>query len=302
MNTNPLTYSTDLKALLEAFGLPEDTKAELGATPGCFTAELPAAVYHSTKNTISHTGMLELLRSPAHYREYLESSRDRSTPNIGTATHSAVLEPATFTTEYPVFLGSRRGSGWNDFQAEHTGKLILTKPELTAVLGMKKAIFDFTDFDLKGAISIGESEKSIFWIDEETGVQCRVRIDSLNPCVIFDLKTCGDAREHGFLIQAVKLGYDLEAGMYVEGARRLLGKTLPFAFVAVEEKAPHGVWVYQAPASLMSSGTSKFRQGVRAYKTLCDTNDWHCYKNAISNLEWPKYAMHMDDTIDYATN
>ena len=300
-NTN-LSECTDLPTLLNAFGLPPDTPAELGAMPGCFSAEVEAAVYHSTQNTISHSGLIHLLRSPQHYRVYLDAPEDNGKPNFGTAVHSAVLEPTNFNRDYTVFLGSRRGAAWTQFEQENDGKYILTGVEMEAVLGIKKSVHSFEDYPLKQALELGESEKSIFWIDPETGVQCRIRTDSLNPAVIFDLKTTSDARPEGILHQTVRMGYDLEAGMYSEGVTRFKGQSLPFIFIFVEDKAPYGVWMHSAGESMIENGSRKFRKGVRAFKQLIDTNNWHGYRNAISTLELPKYAMLSPESIDDATN
>ena len=300
--THPLADSRDLPALLSAFGLPPDTKADLGEMPGCFCAELEAPVYHATPNTISHTSMIHLLRSPKHLQVYMDGPRDDTKPNIGTATHSAILEPGNFNNEYGVYLGTRKGGQWDEFVAQNPSKLILTQKEMVSVLGMKKAVNEFQDFPLRQALDLGESEKSIFWIDPETGVQCRIRIDSLTPSVIFDLKTTDDARPKSINHQSVRLHYDLEAGMYVEGAKRFLGKSLPFIFIFVESNAPHGVWLHTAGESVIENGYRKFRRGVRAFQTLMATKNWHGYINAISTMELPKYAMLSPDATDDATN
>lgn len=299
---NPLAASRDLPELLAAFGLPPDTKAELGELPGCFTAEVEAELYHSTPNTISHSSMIHLLRSPQHYRVYLDGPRDDSTPNLGTAFHSAVLEPHKFINDYKVYLQTRKGAAWEEFSKQFQGKMILTQKEMTSVLGMKKALTDFTDFPIQKGFELGKAEQSIFWIDPETGVQCRIRVDNLTPSVIWDLKSTNDSRPESIVHQVVRMHYDLEAGMYVEGVKRFTGKSLPFIFVFVEDAQPHGVWMHTAGATMIENGYRKFRRGTRAFATLKATNNWHCYLNAISTLELPKYAMLSPDAIEDAAN
>ena len=290
MQTN-LAECTHLPTLLEAFGLPEDTDATLGAMPGCFTAKLDAPTYHSTKNTISHTGILHLLRSPAHYKVYMESNRDDSSPNFGTVSHSAILEPLEFNEQYAVFTGVRRGSKWELFAESNSHKLILNQTEYQSILSMKRSVYEFRDFPLGKAIETGEAEKSIFWIDPDTGVQCRIRVDLLTPFVSFDLKTTNDARPQSVLRQSMKLGYPLEAGMYTEGVFRLTGNYQPFVFIFVEDSAPYGVWVQTAGESFVREGTRMFRNGVEAFKKLQETQDFHCYLNACTTLELPKYLI-----------
>lgn len=290
MTVAALAESTDLKSLLEAFGLPPDTKAELGAMPGCFSAELDPAIYHSTPDTISQTGMRYLLRSPLHYKAFLDEPRDLA-PNIGTATHAAILEPNKFVYDYTVYHGRRSGKDWDLFLTANPNKIILSETEMSAVRGMQKAVLNFEDFPLKQTIPLGVPEKSIFWIDPVTGVRCRIRIDLLTQSVIFDLKTVGDARPDGFLRQLLQKEYDLQSAMYTEGVKRFVGHTLPFIFICVETAAPHGTWLHPAGESILENGNRKFRRGLAAFQRLLLSNEWHGYRNAISTLELPKYAM-----------
>ena len=292
--TSNLAESTDLQALLAAFGLPPDTKAELGELPGCFTAELDAPDYHATINTISHTGIVHLNRSPAHYKVYRDQVRSEGALNFGTAAHSAILEPADFNRHYKLFNGTRRGERWESFQEENSGSLILNHTEMEAVMSIKKAVLNYDQFPLGKAIQLGMPEKSIFWIDPATGIQCRIRVDLLTAQVMFDLKTTDDARPKPALRQSMQLGYDIEAAMYSEGVSRFLGKTLPFVFIFAETKAPFGVWMHTAGESFIDEGKKKFLRGLQTFKSLQETQNYHCYLNAMSTLEIPKYYLDTD--------
>ncbi|MBA3031615.1 MAG: PD-(D/E)XK nuclease-like domain-containing protein [Gammaproteobacteria bacterium] len=64
--------------------------------------------YHSNKEAVGHSGLVKLMRSPAHYQEYVANPPE-PTPAMafGTALHMAVLEPAEFSSVYSVFDESR---------------------------------------------------------------------------------------------------------------------------------------------------------------------------------------------------
>ncbi len=262
-----------------------------GVSPGSFTATMDNATYHAQKAFISNSGMKELLRSPAHYFEYLNGEREEKAPNLGTAIHAAVLEPAEFAKHYVTYAGYRRGKAWDEFQAANPDKQILNETESAAVEGVVKAVAQFDAYPLRAALDIGEVEKSIFWIDEETGVGCRIRADCLTPFVIFDVKSIDDARPEKVARQVASMEYDLQAFMYTEGVRAFTGKTLPFYFVFIETGRPHGIWIHRAGQSVMRNGEIKFRRGVRAFKRLQATGDWHGYANPISDLELPRYSL-----------
>lgn len=262
-----------------------------GATQGCFHLDIPCDEYHQLPDSVSCSGLKHILRSPAHFRAYLEQDDDGK-PNIGTALHCAVLEPEAFEKTYTVYKGARRGKAYDAFVEENVGKIILTEIEWIKVHGMLKALMSHAQFPLWKALQSAQREMSVFWTDEETGIQCRVRFDALPaPFATFDLKTTTDARPEHFIRQAVRLDYDLQAAMYTEAARRFVGELIPFVFVAVEEETPHGVWLMPAGQSMIDNGWKKFRKALSIYKTCRETGQWPGYANAYTTLEMPRYAL-----------
>lgn len=265
-----------------------------GATPGksdeCVSVDLPIDTYHSMYAFISHTGMKELLRSPAHYHAYLGKGGDRGvTPNFGSAAHMAVLEPEAYARSYVVFEGRRAGKAFDEFRDAHIDKQILNRDEADRIEGILRSLREFSDFPVMDAFGIGESEKSIFWRCKETGACCRIRTDSLNPFAIFDLKTIDDARPTTVLQQIMRSDYDLQAYLYTSGVREFTGESLPFNFVFVEDKSPHGVWLYTAGASLLASGREKFLRGAKAFTDIERANLLQSYSPAFSIIEAPAW-------------
>jgi hypothetical protein len=61
------------------------------------------ADYHADKTTIGHSSLVKMLRSPAHFAEYVRGQFE-PTPAmaIGIAVHAAILEPLVFVTTYTV--------------------------------------------------------------------------------------------------------------------------------------------------------------------------------------------------------
>ena len=269
---------------------PKSTIIE-GATPGCFHLSMSNGEYHSLPESVSCSGLKHLLRSPAHYQAYLQQPFDDK-PNIGTSLHCAVLEPEVFEKTYTFYKGDRRGKAFAEFEANNPGKVVLNEKEWISVNGMAKAVMGYDEFPLWQALMQSQREFSVFWTDEETGVQCRVRFDSLFPqFAMFDLKTTTDARPEYFIKQAVRLDYDLQAAMYTEAARRFTGKLLPFNFVVIEDSVPHGMWLMPAGQSMIDNGWRKFRKALETYKRCKETGQWPCYTNTLTTLELPRYAL-----------
>ena len=265
---------------------------EYGKTNGCYSIEMSSDDYHLDRHHISSSGCKVLLRSPAHFQAYRNAIQKEPTApqRLGSALHCAVLEHERFEQEYIKFDGDRRGSAWTSFKMQHSGKEVLNTQEWQAVSGMRDAIEKFQMFPVGGLVRGGSSEKSIFFEDEETSVPCKIRCDSVNPHLILDLKTTDDARDHAFVRQTMKLQYDLQAAMYVEGCRHFFGRTLPFYFVVVETHPPFGVMVHKAGESVIEIGFRKWRKSLELYKSCMDANAWPSYADPLSVLELPHWA------------
>jgi hypothetical protein len=256
----------------------------------CEVLDISIGEYHSLTDSVSCSGLKHLLRSPAHFQAYLRGCRD-SGDKIGSAFHSAVLEPDVFNATYGVSCTARRGKSYTEFVEQHPDRTILTDAEFTSVKGMLKALIQFSEFPLWKALRAAEREKSIIWTDEETGIKVRVRFDAIcAPYAIFDLKSTTDARPEQFLKQAIRLDYDLQAAMYSEAAYRHTGEKMPFNFAAVETAEPHGIYMLPADESMLENGRRKFRRALATYKRCMETGQWPGYTNAVQPLVWPRYA------------
>lgn len=275
-----------------AAALPEG--AIPGATPGCYAMLISNEDYHSRHTHLSHSGMLALLRSPKHYKAYLNRERDDK-PNLGTAIHTAILEPERFTHEYVAYLGRRQGKIWEAFEKEHAGGVILNKEEMKATTGALDAVMEFDEMPLWAMLRNSQVELSIFWHDPELDVPLRIRPDALHPLVTFDLKSIDDARPDRVRRQMGQMEYDLQAALYMRGVQAFTGRRQPFVFAFVEDREPHGVWLHTAGQSVIANGNIKLRRAARAFKRLQETGDWHGYRNASTVIEMSKWDMEAPD-------
>lgn len=261
-----------------------------GAAPGCYAVEISNEDYHACRSHLSHSGMIKLLRSPAHYLAYLTKEEDDSI-NPYSAYHAAVLEPDRFEKEFIAYPGRRQGKAWEAFQEANASLSILNMQEMTTAIGIRDAVKAYDEIPLWSMLRASETEKSIFWYDAELGVNLSIRADALHPNVIFDLKGIDDARPDRTIRQIVKMEYDLQAALYVRGVEAYLGRRLPFVFGFVEDKAPHGVWLQTAGQSILANGERKVRRAAAAFKRLQETGDWHGYQKASTVIELPHWAM-----------
>jgi hypothetical protein len=274
-----------------------------GHSSDSFTIDIPNAEYHRDRSGVSCSQLKKLVRSAAHFDAALKAPPEDSTgsQNIGTALHTAILEPHLLDDSIVRWEGgTRKGKEWDRFDAANPGKIIFKPAEYASVIGMRDAILNYElpnhpGMTLGEMISKGDAEKTIYWRDDETGIMCKIRVDlMLAPLVTFDLKTVGDSRPDAFLkTQALKLDYDMQAAMYFTGVKAFTGLDLPFCFISVETDFPHGVWLHETAPGMQffENGMRKFRYALRTLKKCRETGIWPIYEQSYTLLDSiPAYA------------
>ncbi|MBV7542145.1 PD-(D/E)XK nuclease-like domain-containing protein [Acidovorax sp. sic0104] len=284
--------------------------------------DMPASAYHASP-AVGHSALVKLMRSPAHFRHYLDSAH-APTPamEFGTALHMAVLEPDLFDeayTESPKFdrrttAGKADAAAW---EAANAGKKPLTEDQMEMLKIMQRMIGQHTL--ASKYISEGAKEKSFFWTDAETGIHCKFRPDVLlldggeavtlnqamqvgaEPYIVgqLDLKSTLDASEGAFQRQITRMGYDVQAGFYTDPLSEWLQRDVPFRFLAIENSAPHGVALYKAGPRTLRNGRSKYRAALQLLQWCRENERWPSYQpfSEETEIDVPAYerAVHFDD-------
>lgn len=261
--------------------------------------ESTATEYFSDKLAVSSTALKHLARSPAHLRAAMVAPREETaSQRIGHAVHAATLEPLLFKRDYVRFDGDRRGRKWKDFQVVNRGREILNSKEWETTIALSARILDTTIFESGDGNAFtfaelrdaGHCERVIYWLDADTGLTCKARLDlSVGPLTL-DVKTTDDAREDAFGFQCDRLGYDIQAAFYLR-ARRALDPTLespPFIFVAAELPAPHAVVPHRADQeAFVDVGEEKVVRLMRQFKQCALRFDWPAYPRPSGTLKLP---------------
>lgn len=266
-----------------------------------FLQSLPAEDYHSN-SAIGHSSLVRIIRSPAHYREYATHPLEPTAAmQFGTAFHTALLEWDLFGKTFvaaPKFdrrtkEGKAQALSW---EAENTGKIALTPDQMEAIGRMVISVRQH-----KGArrlLDSGLAETSGFWLDDLTGIECKIRPDFLKTesettiAGIVDVKTCVDASSNGFSKAVATMGYDVQAAFYQDGMKALSGKTIPFYFIAIEKEAPYAVAVYQASEAMLEIGREKYRAALELLDWCFSNNSWPSYQpgGEIEMIDLPRWA------------
>ena len=250
--------------------------------------DLEAEQYHADKAIVGHSALVEMLRSPQHFYHRLHSPHV-ATPamEFGTALHTMVLEPTTFSARYVVAPkfdrrtkdGKAEAAAWD---AANMGKRSISQDDVDALTCMQQCIAVHTE--AASMLRSGVTEKSFFWTDKDTGIQCRIRPDSLvldeygEVIAAIDLKSTQDASKRKFARTMVDRGYDLQAAFYVDAISLAVGYQVPFYFLAVETNAPHGVALYKTGDRTLEVGRSKYRAALQMLQWCRENDRWPSYQ------------------------
>lgn len=236
-----------------------------------------------------------------HLRHQLTAPPEEPTDAmiLGTLIDAALLEPARFHELVAVGPdgATRATKAWKDWAATQPANKILLKPaeaeEAEATLnGMAAAL---REHPAASALldAAGDSQVSMLWRDEESGLLCKGRIDRLptDHQVVIDLKTCRSASPWAFAKAVVDYGYDVQAAMYLDGYAACTGdNSRQFVWVCVENTAPYAVAVYSAE-DFIEAGRRLYRRALSQIVHGRKTGQWPGFPEGVERLECPLWHM-----------
>jgi hypothetical protein len=266
--------------------------------PGIYTrTQVPD---YDAIDAINYSSLKMLLRSPKHYRHYLDNgSRETRDMFKGTTSHVAILEPERFAIDYAVFPGkAKRGAAWESFKTEHADVAIIKAGELTEAIAMRDAVR--ADPLASAYLSNGRHEVTLVWIDQETGLKLKGRVDWLrNDNVLVDVKTARDATPFFFSGSVAKLLYHVQCAMYLDAVETITGQEARFVVLAIEKSAPYDVVPYAVPEPVLGVGRDEYRRLLRLLIECRKENRWPGISNGFElQLNLPAYAMPDESDLD----
>lgn len=276
--------------------------------------ESPATYYKRSLDVANHTGLTIIdSRSPAHFKHWVENPQD-DTDNadfaFGRAFHCATLEPDVFHRTYvvlpanaPAYPAARSWSAknpnadvrramdwWLNFQSQHPGRQQMTAADYDRALFMAQSIRNHSDA-VAGLLIGGKREVTFRWADEDTGVQCKARVDQYERGqFMLDLKKTRDASFEAFARSVASYRYDQQAAHYSEGARVCDGSKQQYVILACEDYAPYVCQPYFLDAMAEERGWNLRQRAIRKQAEALRTGIWRGYDTGFSQLSLPTYA------------
>lgn len=277
--------------------------------------DLPDTIYHHRALDIAgSTGLKQILRSPAHFRHYIENPEDEqetAEKNFGKAFHCAILEPDHFHSRYSVLPSDapRRPTAaqwnakkpspdsmaamdwWRGWQEKNAGKQVLPSADYDRALRMGDSARAHPV--AAGLLIGGLREMTLRWEETHDGqrIRCQARPDLYLPNeFIMDAKSCRDASEEGFARAVHSYLYDLQEAHYLEGVRAHGDSIRYFVFLAVESSAPYVCQPYLLDANAEQRGATLRSRAIRRQAECLKNNRWPGYSDKLGEIHLPAYA------------
>lgn len=276
--------------------------ASVVTEPGVY--DLPPDVYHADPTpdgSLSVSGARLLLppSCPAKYA-WQRNHPQQPTPefDIGHAAHTLGLGVGPDLLLVDAKDWRTKAAQAQRDEARANGYVPLLKADYEAVNGMATVLRDNPHVGpLFGGA--GLAEKSLFWIDEETGIWCRARPDWMpymgrdeRRAIIIDYKTSKSAYPGLFGKAADEYGYHMQAAWYMDGVKALgLADDVAFVFVVQEKTPPYLVSVDELDAPSLRVGADRNRKARQIYRDCTDSGVWPGYSQDVELVSLPPWAL-----------
>lgn len=247
---------------------------------------LSNAEYHSEHLHLSSSNLKTLLKSPAEFydQKILGNKVQMKGPalDLGTYTHSLILEPEKVAEEFAIYKGWRKqGAEFEKFKAENPGKLIISEPQAFSGQRMAKSLDACPPAKL--LLQGGAPELSL--AASMFDVPVKMRADYINPTAgyIVDVKTTRWPSGVDVFRRVVReLGYELSAALYCDVAYRVYGKVFDFYWLVLS-KEDFDCQVYKASTHTLSEGSALVNKALITYKKCLESGKWPDTLDAVSS-------------------
>ncbi|WP_411194688.1 RecE family exodeoxyribonuclease [Raoultella planticola] len=246
------------------------TAAKMKACIKEYNATLPAQV----KTSGSRDALLEQLAiiNP----DLVAQEAQKPQPLKGSGTKADLMQSVKSVNPDAVFADELLDA-WRD---NPEAKVLVTRQQLATALAIQKALLNHPTAGKLLTHPSRAVEVSYFGIDEETGLEIRVRpdleIDMGGPRIGADLKTISmwNIKQEGLRAklhrEIIERDYHLSAAMYCETAAL---DQFFWIFVNKDENY-HWIAIIEASAELLELGMLEYRKAMRAIAHGFDTGEW----------------------------
>lgn len=269
--------------------------------PGIYD-DMPEDAYHADPvpgGSLSASGAKLLLppSCPALYRYRRDHPKTSAAFDYGTTAHKLILAtgPKIDIINAPDW---RAKAAQDARKASHAaGNVPMLSADFCEVVAMESAI---RAHPLARALfdpEFGKAEQSLFWIDEDTGIWRRARLDYLperiagRRLVIGEYKTAAAVDPESIRKAVANFAYHQQSAQYIDGVRALgLDDDPAFLFVFQMKTEPYLVTVAELDDVAIQVGRARNRLACEIYRDCREANVWPGYSSDIELISLPPWV------------
>lgn len=244
--------------------------------------DMPNEDYHSTK-AVSKT-VLDLIEKDGHYAKWAkdcpQDSEKIKTFDFGDAMHAICLEPDRLDSEFVVLpeINLRTNAGKQEkaeFLEANKDKKILTFDEKKQLNLMFESVMAY--YPTRELIEAdGVAEGSYFWIDEETGLECKCRPDKEieSRGLLVDVKTTPLISKFAYSVDDYR--YYVQDPWYTDGVSKCKdGQPFRMEFLVIQKNIECGrypVALFSLPEDAIIYGRQIYRDNLNRYRDFLSSD------------------------------
>lgn len=258
---------------------------------------------YSTMNGINISSLVPaMLLSPKHYKHQLDHQRtDTAAMRLGRLVHTAVLEPMRLPKDYVVSdfdsFRTKAAQEWRKTR-EEAGQTVVTAEQYRAAERMREEVMA-CEQAARHLIG-GRPEWAIQWIDDDTGLQCKGRVDYIGKALV-DLKTTRHVAHADFARDAARMHYHTRMAWYLDGIEAVTHRRPPVVIIAIQTEEPFDVGVYRMPDAALAAGREIYKGLLRTLQQCRATGVWPGACAEETELALPTWAIGREETMESIT-
>jgi exodeoxyribonuclease VIII len=268
---------------------------DLAKSPGIY--DISEDEYHEGPG-ISRSSLMEFTeeegRCPYNYwykyNNNIVKKEEKPHFLFGHALHTFFLEPEEFQSRFIIIEKMHRGTLKykkliSELEPTLNGRQIINKEDYKKLQEINKRINEHEIAPLLINNDKAEIEKSLYWVDKDSGVLCKSRPDIMINNVVVDLKSSKDLSYKSFRRDIEKYGYHIQAAMIRDSKEVLLNKkTDIFINLCFEKTAPYLPRIFQIDPVDIDQGQEIYKKAAIYFKECRDTDTWPTYKSRMVSL------------------
>lgn len=230
------------------------------------------------KRPLSYSSLKHFAKSPSHYRLRI-MERKAPTPAMifGKLADCLIITPENFNKEFavapPFDARTKEGKRIRDeFLAANGGKTVVSELDVERAKTMASKIHNHRIYKRMMQQVTGR-QRTIRWTDKKTGIPCIAKLDFDGPGIIIDHKTDNDPTPDKWHLKALRMDYDIQVGMYIEGKKHR-GEFPDFYFCVQETEPPYEMAWQKVPSDFQEYAEYRVRYLLDHFAACVENEEW----------------------------